>query len=34
MHIEDDIKKGLDEMANLGVIKPVTEPSDRVLSVD
>ena len=32
MHIEDDIKKGLDEMANL--IKPVTEPSNRVLSVD
>ena len=33
IHIKDDIKKELDEMVSLGVIKPVTEPSDWVSSV-
>ncbi|XP_029212518.2 uncharacterized protein LOC114976273 [Acropora millepora] len=33
IHIKDDIKKELDEMVNLGVIKPVTEPTDWVSSV-
>ena len=28
IHIKDDIKEELDEMVNLGVIKPVTEPTD------
>ena len=28
MHIKDDIKKELDEMINLGVIIPVSEPTD------
>jgi len=32
--IKDDIKKELDEMVNLGVIKPVTEPTDWVSRVD
>ena len=34
MHIKDDIKKELDEMVNLGVIKTVTEPTDWVSRVD
>ena len=29
----DDIKKELDEMVSLGVVQPVTEPSDWVSSV-
>ena len=33
IHIKDDVKKDLDEMVNLGVIKPVTEPTDWVSSV-
>ena len=33
IHIKDDIKKELDEMVSLGVIKPVTEPTDWVSSV-
>ena len=33
IHIKDDIKKELDEMINLGVIKPVTMPTDWVSSV-
>ena len=33
IHINDDIKKELDEMVALGVIKPVTEPTDWVSSV-
>ena len=33
MHIKDDIKKELDEMINLGVIIPVSEPTDWVSSV-
>ena len=33
IHIVDDIKKELDEMVSLGVVQPVTEPSDWVSSV-
>ena len=33
IHIKDDIKKELDEMISLGVIEPVTEPTDWVSSV-
>lgn len=33
IHIKDDIKKELDEMVNLGVIKSVTETNDWVSSV-
>ena len=33
IHIKDDIKKNLDEMISLGVIKAVTEPTDWVSSV-
>ena len=33
IHIKDDIKKELDEMVSLGVIKPVTEPTDWFSSV-
>ena len=33
IHIEDDIRKELDEMIGLGVMKPVTEPTDWVSSV-
>ena len=33
IHIGDDIKKELDEMVSLGVIQPVTEPTDWVSSV-
>ena len=31
--IKDDIKKELDEMVDLGVIRPVTEPTDWVPNV-
>ena len=30
IHMKDDIKKNLDEMISLGVIKAVTEPTDWV----
>ena len=33
IHIKDDIMKELDDMVNLGVIKPVTEPTDWVSCV-
>ena len=33
IHIEDDIKKKLDEMVNLRVIESLTEPTDWVSSV-
>ena len=33
IHIKDDIKKELDEIVNLGIIKSVTEPTDWVSSV-
>ena len=33
IHIKDDIKRELDEMVSLGVIKPVTGPTDWVSSV-
>ena len=33
IHIKDDIKKELDEMVDLGVIRPVTEPTDWVSNV-
>ena len=33
IHIKDDIMKDLDEMVPLGVIKPVTEPTDWVSTV-
>ena len=33
IHIANDIKKELDEMVSLGVIQPVTEPTDWVSSV-
>ena len=33
IHVKDGIMKKLDEMISLGVIKPVTEPTDWVSSV-
>ena len=33
IHIKDDIKKELDKMVDLGVVRPVTEPTDWVSSV-
>ena len=33
IHIKDDTKNELDEMVDLGVIRPVTEPTDWVSSV-
>ena len=33
IHIKDDTKNELDEMVDLGVIRPVTEPTDWVSNV-